>query len=68
MSGWSSFSSIGYRQGILAGFEVASPMCLVSVAQDYIQLPEPGTEQVVTYEYRNVAVSPTVPSITQSGG
>jgi hypothetical protein len=56
-----------YRQGILAGFEVASPRYLVIVSQDYIQLPEPTIEQGVVYEYRNVAVSPTAPSKVHSG-
>lgn len=56
-----------YRQGILAGFEVASPRYLVIVSQDYMQLPEPKMEQGVVYEYRNVAVAPTAPSKARSG-
>ena len=51
-----------YRQGILAGFEVASPRYLVIVSQDRIRVPEPKAEQDVTYEYRNIAIAPAAPS------
>ena len=56
-----------YRQGILAGFEVASPRYLVIVSQDYMQLPGSKTEQDVVYEYHNIAVTPTAPSKAHSG-
>jgi hypothetical protein len=54
-----------YKQGILAGFEVASPRYLVMVSEDYLSLPEPRLEGDVTYEYRNIAVSPSPPSQTR---
>lgn len=54
-----------YRQGILAGFEVASPKYLVIVSQDYMQLPGSKMEQGVVYEYCNIAVAPTAPSKTR---
>lgn len=56
-----------YQQGILAGFEVASPRYLVIVSQDYVQLPGPKMEQGVVYEYRNIAVAPTASSKAYSG-
>jgi hypothetical protein len=51
-----------YRQGILAGFEVASPRYLVIVSEDHTEMPSPNQEGDVTYEYRNIAVSPSPPS------
>jgi hypothetical protein len=51
-----------YREGILAGFEVASPRYLVIVSEDYLVMPPVEEEAGVKYEYRNIAVAPTTPS------
>jgi len=51
-----------YRQGILAGFEVASPRYLVMVSEDHLPLPKLEEEDGVFYEYRNIAVAPRSPS------
>jgi hypothetical protein len=51
-----------YREGILAGFEVASPRYLVLISEDFVVLPEPRIEGDVVYEFRNIAVNPRSPS------
>lgn len=51
-----------YREGILAGFEVASPRYLIIVSEDYRIMPGVREEAGVKYEYRNIAVSPSTPS------
>ena len=51
-----------YSEGILAGFELASRRYLILVSEDHINLPDPVQDSGITYEYRNVAVSPRPPS------
>jgi hypothetical protein len=51
-----------YREGILAGFEVASPRYLIIVSADYLTMPSAREEAGVKYEYRNIAVAPSTPS------
>jgi hypothetical protein len=51
-----------YREGILAGFEVASPRYLVLVSEDHLKVPGVREEREATYEYRNIAVDPKSPS------
>ena len=51
-----------YREGILAGFEIASPRYLVIISEDHIAMPIPKQEAEATYEYRNIAVAPSTPS------
>jgi hypothetical protein len=55
-----------YRQGILAGFEVASPRYLVIVSENRLEMPPPRQEDEVIYEYRNIAVRPLSPSSERS--
>ena len=52
-----------YREGILAGFEVASPRYLIIVSSDYSIMPGVREEAGVKYDYRNIAVSPSTPSL-----
>jgi hypothetical protein len=56
-----------YRQGILSGFEVASPRYLVIVSERRLEMPPPRQDEGVMYEYRNVAVRPLSPSKERSG-
>jgi hypothetical protein len=51
-----------YREGILAGFEVASPRYLIIVSADYRIMPSLREEAGVKYEYHNIAVEPSTPS------
>jgi hypothetical protein len=51
-----------YSAGSLAGFELASRRYLVMVSERSLPMPPPRIEDVVTYEYRNIAVDPRVPS------
>jgi hypothetical protein len=51
-----------YNRGILAGFPVASTRYLVLVSENEMKMPEPIVDGFATYEYRNVAVNPSVPS------
>lgn len=51
-----------YREGILAGFEVASTRYLIVVSTDYCIMPTVREEAGVRYEYRNIAVEPSTPS------
>ena len=51
-----------YNRGILAGFPVASTRYLVMVSKDVMKMPESIVDGAMTYEYRNVAVSPSTPS------
>jgi hypothetical protein len=53
-----------YREGVLAGFEVASPRYLVLMSEDFVPVPEPRIEGDVVYEFRNIAVAPRSPSRT----
>lgn len=53
-------------RGILNGFPVASTRYLVMVSEEVMKMPEPTTDGLTTYEYRNVAVSPSVPSKRKS--
>jgi len=51
-----------YREGILAGFEVASPRYLIIDSADYRIMPSAREEAGVKYDYRNIAVAPSTPS------
>lgn len=55
-----------YSRGILNGFSVASTRYLVMVSEEAMKMPEPITDGFMTYEYRNVAVNPSVPSKRKS--
>jgi len=52
-----------YSEEPLAGFEVASTRYLILVSRKRLSLPSNIMTNNVTYEYRNVAVEPDVPSI-----
>jgi hypothetical protein len=51
------------REGILAGFEVVSPRYLIIVSEDHYVMPPVREEAGVKYEYRNIAVAPSTPSL-----
>jgi hypothetical protein len=51
-----------YSRGILAGVPVASTRYLVMVSEDVMKMPDSIIDGSTTYEYRNVAVNPSVPS------
>jgi len=51
-----------YTKGVLAGFELASRRYLVLVSDREVRMPAPKKVGRVTYEYRNIAVNPDVPS------
>ncbi len=53
-----------YAAGILAGFELASRRYLILVSDDHLDLPDSIRDSEITYEYRNIAVSPRTPSKT----
>ncbi len=57
-----------YSVGILAGFELASRRYLVIVSEDALSVPPAKSSGAVTYEYRNIAVSPSVPSMGAKAG
>jgi hypothetical protein len=51
-----------YSRGVLAGVPVASTRYLVMVSEDVMKMPDSIIDGSTTYEYRNVAVNPSVPS------
>ena len=51
-----------YCEGIVAGFEVASPRYLIIVSEDHYTMPPVKEVAGVRYEYRNIAVAPSTPS------
>jgi hypothetical protein len=51
-----------YGEGIVAGFEVASPRYLIIVSKDHYIMPPVREVAGVRYEYSNVAVAPSTPS------
>lgn len=53
-----------YSVGALAGFELASRRYLVMVSKDRLTVPPAKSSGHITYEYRNIAVSPSVPSVS----
>jgi hypothetical protein len=52
-----------YSVGALAGFEMASRRYLVMVSKDRLTMPPAKSSGHTIYEYRNIAVSPSVPSV-----
>lgn len=53
-----------YSVGVLAGFELASRRYLVMVSKDRLETPATKLIENISYEYRNIAVDPSVPSIS----
>ncbi|MGD0948560.1 MAG: hypothetical protein ABSA52_14130 [Candidatus Binatia bacterium] len=51
-----------YSGGVLGGFVLSSRRYLVMVSSDVLTMPNPRDEGMITYEFINVAVSPSVPS------
>lgn len=51
-----------YSSGSLAGFELGSRRYLILVSEQRLLMPDERADGPVTYEYRNIAVSPDTPS------
>ena len=52
-----------YSSGSLAGVELSSRRYVFLVSKDWFQVPAPTSEGATVYEYRNIAVEPSSPSV-----
>jgi hypothetical protein len=54
--------ALRYSSGILAGFELSARRYVVLVSKQFVAVPTSTQEKDISYEYVNIAVSPSVPS------